>query len=78
MFLDDSGTLTMPPTEATERGTPPSTSWGTSTLFEQLSGASHKDGEYWVRYVSRPAHRLGHPRLNISGCPGCAYETAAS
>jgi hypothetical protein len=56
---------------------PPPESWGTARFFARLARAEHDVAAYWVGTVHRPAHRVGHPRLNIDGCPGCAYEQAA-
>jgi len=52
------------------------TTWGTPGEFAQLTGVNDSDAHYWATTVWRPAHRVGHPRLNIADCPGCIYEQA--
>jgi hypothetical protein len=76
MSVHSSGTLTLPPTEPTKHGTPPADRWGTAVLFARLARVELQVAAYWLKTVYRPAHRAYHPRLNIAGCPGCAYETA--
>lgn len=73
MTANASGVLCPPATRPAGIGT-----WGTATHFSRLTGADHETSAYWVRVVARGAHRMGHPKLTIEGCPGCAYEQAVA
>jgi hypothetical protein len=64
--------------EDTTTHSPDDGTWGTATYFSRLTGADLETASYWLRTVSRPAHRFGHPHLNIDGCPGCAFERAVA
>jgi hypothetical protein len=57
---------------------PPEDSWGTLPYFRRLARVDAVEGLYWLVTVFRPAHRTGHPLLNVEGCPGCAFETAVA
>ncbi len=61
---------------------PPPTSqaltFGTATYFSRMTGVDLETSAYWVSTVDRPAHRMGHPRLNVEGCPGCVFERAVA
>lgn len=52
-------------------------SWGSLRQFMRLTGVDELGSYYWIVTVWRPAHRVGHPFLNIVDCPGCLFETAA-
>jgi hypothetical protein len=52
--------------------------WGTPSRFRRLARVDLDDAAYWLAAVSRPAHRAGHPRLNVKRCPGCVFETATA
>jgi hypothetical protein len=51
--------------------------WGTASHFRRLARVDVDTAAYWLATVHRPAHRISHPFLNVEGCPGCAFETAA-
>jgi hypothetical protein len=50
--------------------------WGTASRFRRLARVDADTAAYWLLTVHRPAHRVGHPLLNVEDCPGCAFETA--
>ncbi len=68
MSVDCIGVIVPPPTDSPD--------FGTSSSFSRMTGVDSETAAYWVATVSRAAHRVGHPRLNIDGCPGCTFERA--
>lgn len=67
---DDTGTAIASPTCTL--------TFGTTSYFSRMTGADRDIAAYWTKTVDRAAHRNVHPRLNIEGCPGCAFETAVA
>ena len=52
--------------------------WGSLRRFMRLARVDESVAKYWTIVVHRPAHRFGHPNLNIEGCHGCLFETAVA